>query len=164
MNRPVLIGVMGGGRVDGPTRQRAYQLGELVAENGWCLLNGGRDAGVMAASAAGAAERGGLVVGILPGESRAGMAPGVTIPIITGLGSARNSINALSSDVVVACPGGAGTLSEIALALKTGTPVITLGFSLIPPAGIELDTARLFSAAEPGAVIRLIKELLLSAG
>ncbi|MFP4446163.1 MAG: TIGR00725 family protein [Desulfosudaceae bacterium] len=164
MKRPVMIGVMGGGRAEERTHQRAYRLGELVAENGWYLLNGGRDAGIMAASAAGAAARGGLVVGILPGENRADMAAGVTIPIVTGLGSARNSITALSSDVVVACPGGAGTLSEIALALKAGTPVITMGFSLRLSTGIALDADRLFSATEPEGVIRLIKEILFSAG
>ncbi|MFO8048251.1 MAG: DNA-binding protein [Desulfosudaceae bacterium] len=160
MKRPLVVGVMGGGRSAGQILDKAHRLGVLIAQNGWCLLNGGRDAGVMSASAAGAASRGGLVVGVLPGETRQGMAAGVTIPIVTGLGSARNSLNVLSSDVVVACPGGAGTLSEIALALKNKTPVITMGFVLETPAGIELDQSCLFSASEPEEVVDLIRTRL----
>ena len=65
------------------------------------------------------------------------MAPDVDIPILTGMGSARNNINVLSSDVVIACAGGPGTISEVALALKAGRPVVALNFdglqSVFPP-------------------------------
>ena len=63
---------MGGGSVDHETGQSAYQLGSLIAARGWILLNGGRDAGVMAASAKGARENGGVTVGILPDETTLG--------------------------------------------------------------------------------------------
>lgn len=125
-----VIGVMGGAMVADEVLESAHHLGTLIAERGWVLLTGGRDAGVMAAASRGAAESGGLVLGILPGENTAGAAPHVDIAIPTGMGDARNVINVLASAVVVACPGGAGTISEVALALKAGRPVVTLGFPL----------------------------------
>lgn len=128
MEKKIIIGVMGGGVCPETEQHTAYALGRKIALEGWVLLNGGRNAGVMKASAQGAAEAGGLTVGILPGDSDKDTAPHIHIPILTGMGHARNMINILTSDVVVACPGGAGTLSEIALALKTGTPVILLGW------------------------------------
>lgn len=125
-----IIGVMGGGEVDEATRACAHELGRLIAEEGWVLLNGGRNAGVMAASAAGAAQAGGLTVGILPDSDTHRVAPGIAIPILTGMGDARNVINVLSSHVVIALNGGTGTVSEVAHALNCGRPVITLGLDL----------------------------------
>ncbi|MGV8084373.1 MAG: DNA-binding protein [Coriobacteriia bacterium] len=125
-----IVGVMGGACTDEIAIENARAIGRLIAEKGWVLLNGGRDTGVMAASAAGASEAGGLVVGILPTRSAECVAPGVDIAIPTGMGDARNEINVLASRVVVALPGGAGTISEIALALKARRPVVTLGFPL----------------------------------
>lgn len=123
-----IIGVMGGGQADAATRETARELGRAIAAKGWVLLNGGRDCGTMAASAEGASAAGGIVVGVLPGDDLSGVARGVSIPIITGMGDARNVINVLSSHVVVALPGGAGTLSEIALALKSARPVVVVGW------------------------------------
>ncbi len=91
-------------------------------------MNGGRDAGVMTASAKGAHEAGGLTVGIIPDSTSKSANAHIQIPIVTGMGNARNCINVLSSDVVVACPGGMGTLSEIALALKCQKPTILLNY------------------------------------
>ena len=84
------------------------------------LLNGGRPAGIMEASARGAKESGGLTVGVLPGGSSSEASAYIDIPIVTGMGSARNNINVLSSDVIIALPGKAGTISEIALAMRNG--------------------------------------------
>ncbi|MDF1542154.1 MAG: TIGR00725 family protein [Anaerosomatales bacterium] len=123
-----VIGVMGGGVADEATRALAYEVGALIAAEGWVLLNGGRDCGVMAASAAGAASAGGLVVGVLPDDDFSGVAAGVDIAIPTGMGDARNVINILASHVVIALPGGAGTLSEVAHALKAGRPVVVVGW------------------------------------
>ncbi len=119
---------MGGGRMEPAEAEKAYNLGALIANQGWVLLNGGRNAGAMAASAKGASDHGGLTVGILPDADTTQASAHIQIPICTGMGSARNTINVLSSDIVVACPGGAGTLSEIALALKHEKTVITMGF------------------------------------
>ena len=125
MRQPV-IGVMGGSKATPKVVATARRLGFLIASRGWVLLNGGRDSGVMAASAAGAQEAGGLVIGVLPGTTTTRTAPGVSVAIVTGLGDGRNAINVMSSDVVVACRGSLGTLSEIVLALKHHKRVILL--------------------------------------
>lgn len=104
----------------------AYEIGKLIAQQGWVLLTGGRNAGVMEAASKGAKEAGGLTIGVLPGSERNNMSDHVDIPIITGMGSARNNINVLSSDVIVACGCGLGTASEIMLALKADKHVILL--------------------------------------
>lgn len=103
----------------------ADKAGQVIASNNWILLTGGRAAGVMEASMRGAKSRGGLVVGILPGsdEEASGY---LDIPIRTNMGQARNVINVLSSDVIVAIGIGPGTASEISLALKHNKPVILI--------------------------------------
>ena len=126
--RRTMVGVMGGCSADEQTVAGALELGRLIAENGWALVSGGRPTGVMQASVTGAREAGGLTVGVLYDEDRDGAAEGLDIVIPTGMGAARNIINVLSSDVVVACRGTGGTLSEIALALRFGRPVVLLDF------------------------------------
>ncbi|MDZ7724311.1 MAG: TIGR00725 family protein [candidate division KSB1 bacterium] len=126
MQRKPVIGVMGGSTVSSKVTREAYELGQQIAKNGWVLLNGGRDAGVMRASAEGAKSKNGLTLGILMGASKHQANPYIDIPICTNMGDARNVINVLSSDIIVACPGSAGTLSEIALALKNNKTVISL--------------------------------------
>ena len=160
MPRSPIIGVMGGGTASSHDLDDAYQLGGLIAQNGWVLLNGGRSAGIMEASAKGAKNRGGLTVGILPDESRRYASEFIDIPVLTGMGNARNCINVLSSDVVVACPGGAGTLSEIALALKVGRPVILLNSNTGSAFDAYAKDGALHHAATPEEVVGLIKKLL----
>lgn len=124
-----IIGVMGSGECgDDSLDEKAYRLGAAIAAEGWVLLNGGRGCGVMDASARGANEAGGIVVGILPDDDLRRASTHLTVAIRTGMGDGRNALNVLSSDVVMAMRGGAGTLSEIALALKAGRPVIALDF------------------------------------
>ena len=142
-----LIGVMGGAIVGDDVSRLAYDMGRLIAEHGWVLLNGGRNAGVMEASARGASEAGGLVVGILPADNTTGVAPAVDIAIPTGMGDARNAINVLASHVVVALPGGAGTVSEVALALKAGREVVLLGFPLGVPFAPYYERGQLVDAS-----------------
>ena len=125
----VIIGVMGAGFAPPEEIDLAYQLGKSIAENGWILLTGGRKAGVMDAASQGAKAAGGLTIGILPNNTTAGISDAVDIPIITDLGNARNNINVLSSQVVIACGMGLGTASEVALALKNNKPVILLNQS-----------------------------------
>ena len=67
------------------------------------------------------------MVGILPDRSTSKASPDLDIAVVTGLGDGRNVLNVLSSDVVIACPGALGTLSEITLALKNDKHVILLG-------------------------------------
>lgn len=127
--KPYVIGVMGGKSADASLLREALALGEGIAGRGHVLLTGGGP-GIMRAASEGAWRAGGLVIAVLPNERRRNL-PGypnefVDIPIYTGLGDARNVINAKAPHVVIVFPGGAGTLSELALALKVGTPVLAL--------------------------------------
>jgi uncharacterized protein (TIGR00725 family) len=123
----ILIGVIGPGETATEAEMKTAQaLGQAIAQAGWGLLTGGRAAGVMAAASHGAHMADGLVVGILPDADTANMAATVDIAIVTGMGQGRNVINILSSHVVIACGLGPGTLSEMALALKLGKPLIML--------------------------------------
>lgn len=131
MIRSPQIAVVGAGQWDGirsaEIERLAYAVGEAVARAGATLLTGGRG-GVMAAASVAASAAGGLTVGVLPGCD-AGEGPpnaGVRAAVFTGMGQARNQILILSADAVIAVGGGWGTLSEIALALKQGRPVVSL--------------------------------------
>lgn len=125
--RKTIAGVMGPGEHATATDcQIAYELGKSIAEQGWVLLTGGRNEGVMDAANRGAKQANGLTIGILPGAHSCEASLWVDIAIVTGMGSARNNINVLSSDVIFACGMGSGTASEIALALKAEKPVILL--------------------------------------
>ena len=106
--------------------QNAYELGKLIAQQGWVLLTGGRNVGVMDAANQGAKSANGLTVGILPGNNTNDVSESVDLAIVTNLGNARNNINVLSADVVIACGMSAGTAAEIALALKANKKVILL--------------------------------------
>ena len=121
MPKPI-IGVMGGSKATRKVAEMAEELGRLIAERGWTLLNGGRNVGVMAASARGAHQAGGTVIGILPDRKKSKASPDLDYVIATGMRDARNMINVLSSDVVIACKGSLGTLTESApyFALRTG--------------------------------------------
>jgi hypothetical protein len=159
----VVIGVMGGGDADAAQEAQAYRLGRLIAARGWVLLNGGRCAGIMEASARGACEGGGLTVGVLPDADRRHLSPFIQIPVLTGMGSGRNYINALSSDVVVACQGGAGTISEVALALKHGRPVVLLDFDLDRTFPAYVASGRLRRVATPEDAVHAIEAFLSGA-
>lgn len=156
----VVIGVMGGGQANARQTEDAYRLGGLIAAEGWVLLNGGRRAGIMDASARGAWEYGGITVGILPDDHPNQMSPYIRIPIVTGMGSARNTINALSSHVMVACAGGAGTVSEVALALKHDRPVILMGLDVRGLFAEAAAKGQLTSVTGPEEAIGEIKRCL----
>jgi uncharacterized protein (TIGR00725 family) len=156
----IVIGVMGGGQADEKNLAIARQLGQLIAQKGWVLLNGGRNAGIMEASAKGAKQAGGLTVGVLPDDHAVNASRFVDIPILTGMGSARNSVNVLSSRVVVACSGGLGTLSEVALALKFKRPVILLGFEPGHLVDSLAGSNLLFRAKTPEQAVEIISSIL----
>lgn len=104
----------------------ARAVGAGVAAAGHVVVTGGRG-GVMAAATAGAADVGGTALALLPGDDATAAAAGARVVVPTGLGEARNALVVRSADVVVAVGGGWGTLSEIALACRAGTPVVALG-------------------------------------
>ncbi len=160
--RKILIGVMGPGAGASDTdQQNAYELGKLIAQEGWVLLTGGRNSGVMDAANLGAKAANGLTVGILPTADARGISEAVDIAIITGLGSARNNVNVLSSDVVIACGMGAGTASEVALALKANKPVVLLNDHQESQRFFtSLSAETVFIAKTPVAAIEVVKELI----
>lgn len=123
-----VVGVMGPAKARRKDIENARMLGELIARREWVLLTGGRDVGVMHAANQGAKKVArSLTVGVLP-STRDRVSKYVDVAIITEMGSARNNICVLSSQVIVACGlGGSGTVSEVALALKAGKEVILLG-------------------------------------
>jgi hypothetical protein len=136
------IGVIGEGRCSKRTAALAERVGRRVAQAGAVLLCGGLG-GVMEAASRGATRAGGLVVGVLPGFARVDANRWVTVPIVTGMDQARNVILVRSCDVVIAIGGRYGTLSEIALALKLGVPLVGLGtWRLVPPGGRRVPIMR----------------------
>ncbi|GAB4113726.1 MAG: hypothetical protein Kow00103_06210 [Candidatus Caldatribacteriota bacterium] len=152
---------MGSGKIlEQEDYQRAYQVGALIAKEGWILLNGGRSSGVMEASAHGAKDNGGLTIGILPVDDPEWASAYIDIPILTGIGLARNYINVLNSRVVVALPGGTGTISEVALALNIGKKVIALNFNLGHLFANYYLEKQLIYASTPEEVIEIIKDIL----
>ena len=141
----------------------AHELGMLLAQRGWIVLTGGRPEGVMGAAAAGAKQvPGSLTLGILPGAT-GGAGPDIDVAIFTGMGEARNAINVLSSDVIVAAGiEGPGTVSEVALALKAGKPVLLLRPSTAARELFQVirGDALLLEAESPEQAVRLIEDEL----
>jgi uncharacterized protein (TIGR00725 family) len=132
-------------------RDRAREVGRLLAEAGAVVLTGG-GGGVMEAASAGAREAGGLTAGVLPG-SRADASPHLDVVVATHLGEARNAVLVASCDAVIVVGGSWGTLSEVALARRRGTPVVTLGGWQVRDAdGRELPDAPTAAATPADAV------------
>lgn len=117
------IGVIGGYKCRKKDYTVAYELGKLIAVQGWTLICGG-GSGVMEAAAKGVKEKGGLTIGILPGLNTNEANPYLDARIPTGLGYARNILVVRASDVLVAIDGKYGTLSEIAFALNEEKKII----------------------------------------
>ena len=120
------IAVVGPGSASDVELALAEDAGASIAEAGAGLVCGGLG-GVMEAACRGARSRGGLTLGLLPGDDRDDANGWVIVAVPTGLGEARNALVVRAADAVVAIGGGWGTLSEIALALKTGVPVVGVG-------------------------------------
>ena len=120
------IAVVGPGRASEPEVEAAEALGRYAAAHGAVVVCGGLG-GVMEAACRGAKSAGGSTVGILPGPHRSAANEWVDVAIPTGLGEARNAIVVRAADALIAVGGGYGTLSEIALGLKAGKPVIGIG-------------------------------------
>jgi uncharacterized protein (TIGR00725 family) len=134
-------------------REVAREVGRLLASRDCVVVSGGLG-GVMAAAAAGVAEAGGVSIGLLPGIDRSGAAPDLTIAIPTGLGEMRNALIVRSSDAVIAVGGSWGTLSEVALAVRTGKPVVVIGgWHVSDAAGDEQSIQRADTAADAIAAV-----------
>ncbi len=119
------VAVIGAGEAGPELLALAREVGRRLAQAGAVLLCGGLG-GVMAAAAQGATQAGGVAIGILPGPDRTGANPHLTYALPTNLGHARNVILAHAADALIAVGGGYGTISEAAIALKLGKPVVAL--------------------------------------
>jgi hypothetical protein len=122
----MLIAVIGASSCDARVAARARKVGELLARRGAVVISGGYG-GVMEAAAEGARRAGGLTVGVLSGKKRKEANRWIDVPVVTGMGEARNVIIARSADGAIAVSGGFGTLSEIGFCLKFEVPLVALG-------------------------------------
>lgn len=156
---PPAVAVVGPGRADPDAEAVAEEVGACVARAGALLVTGGLG-GVMAAASRGAHAAGGTVLGLLPGDRRSDANPWVTVAVPTGLGELRNWLVVRAADAVVAVGGEHGTLSEIALALKLGRPVVGLRtWRLSRPDGSP-ETG-LHDAADPAGAVMLALRLAM---
>lgn len=114
------------------------------------VVTGGRT-GVMEAASRGAKEGGGTTLGILPGLERAEANEFVDLAVPTGLGEARNALVVRCADAVVAVGGEFGTLSEMALTLKAGKPLVGIGTWELAKAGESVDPFERFDTPETAA-------------
>lgn len=142
-----VIGVVGSGDTEKRHDPLAMEVGSLIARHGAVMVCGGLS-GIMEAASRGAAQEGGTTIGILPGSDKVEANPHITFPIPTGLGVARNVLVVRTADVLIALPGGPGTLSEIALALNIGKPVVDLG-------GWKIEGTRTASTADEAVLLAL---------
>ncbi|MBN1178253.1 MAG: TIGR00725 family protein [Anaerolineae bacterium] len=121
-----LVAVIGGSQATPEEAAAAEAVGRALAEGGAVLVCGGRG-GVMEAACRGARAGGGVTVAILPGSDASEANPYVDLPIVTGIGFARNAIILLTAQAVIAVGGSYGTLSELGYALGFGRPVVGVG-------------------------------------
>jgi len=121
--RRIRVGVIGSALTDEATREVARSVGRALGRAEAILVCGGLG-GVMEAAAAGAAEEGGIVLGLLPGDDANAASPGVSVPVPTGLGEARNTLVVRTSEALIVIAGGWGTLNEAAMAMKLGVPLV----------------------------------------
>jgi len=128
LRSPFYLAVIGGGDAAPDILELAREVGREVARRGAVLLCGGLG-GVMAAAAQGAQEAGGVSIGILPDAGRSRANPFLTYSIPTNLGYARNVLIAHAADALIAVDGSHGTISEAAVGLKLGKPVVGLHVS-----------------------------------
>jgi uncharacterized protein (TIGR00725 family) len=135
----MIISVIGDSSCSPQEAKLAQSVGELLAQQGAIVVCGGLG-GVMEAVCRGAKSKGGLTIGILPGQDASTANPWVDIPVVTGLGEARNVVVAKSAQAVIAIGGSYGTLSEIAYAIKSSIPVIGLNTWSLSRNGREDDS------------------------
>jgi uncharacterized protein (TIGR00725 family) len=144
------IGVAGASRPAPGLLEQAEVLGRRLAEAGAVVVCGGGP-GVMEAVCRGARSAGGTTVGLLPGLDRREGNPYLSVAVPTGMGQGRNLLLVRSSDAVVAVGGGFGTLSEIALALRTGVPVVGLATWSLHLDAVPVDAFPVAGDAETAA-------------
>ncbi len=158
--RKLIIGVMGPSDASESATKQARELGRLIAKEGWLLLSGGMASGVMDAANRGAHEERGTTIGILPTDDSSLWSKEIDIPIVTKMGSGRNFINALSSEVLVAVGMSAGTSTEVAFAIQLGKPVILMENSEENEAFFRKMGKKVYASKTAKETVNLIKKLL----
>jgi len=148
---PPYVAVVGSGEATQRQLDAALEVGRGLAMAGAIVVTGGLG-GVMEAASRGASAAGGLAVGLLPGTDRAAANQWVAIAIPTGLGELRNGLVVRSADAIVAIGGAYGTLSEVALALRTKVPVV--GLQTWEIEGIEAVESPVVAVARAVALAR----------
>ncbi len=158
-----IIGVIGSdGEIPKRVEKIAEKIGGEIAKSGFALVCGGRG-GVMEAACKGAKKVGGTTLGILPGADRTEANEFVDIVIPTGMGYARNALVVLTSDAVIAIHGSVGTLSEIAMAMNYGKPVIVVkGSGGVSVQVKKLDDRKVAKIVEVDAAMAVKKALELT--
>ena len=152
--RKLPVGIIGPNDASAAELLLAEQAGKAVAGLGLPVICGGRG-GAMEAASRGAAQAGGLVIGILPSHDWMNANTYVSVPIASGIGEARNAIIASACFALIAVGGGHGTLSEMALGLKMGRLVIAMGSASRIPEAVACDTVDLAMAAVAGRYLGL---------
>jgi len=159
----MFIAVVGGNSASPEACAQAEEVGREIARGGHVLVCGGRG-GVMEAACRGARAEGGHTIGILPGPDTGDANEFVEFPIVTNMGFARNVIVVLSASAVIAIDGSYGTLSEIAMALNHGRPVIGLGtWRVSDDSGVEDRSILRASSAAQAVELAVAKGARLSA-
>lgn len=153
---PIYVAVCGGSEADDATCEVAEHVGRELARLGAVVVTGGLG-GVMAAACRGAKAAGGTTFAILPTDDRRTANPWVDLAVPTGMGEARNALVARAADAVVAVAGEFGTLSEIALALRMGKPVVGLGTWQLARDGRPVEAVR--AVENPQEAARLAVQL-----
>jgi hypothetical protein len=149
--KPPYVAVCGSGEANQQEEAWAQEVGRLIAEAGAVLVCGGLG-GVMDAAARGCEAAVGVSIGILPSEGRGSASPHLTVSIPTGLGETRNALVVRAADAIIAIGGEFGTLSEIALALKLGKPVVGLRTWELAKEGLKLSA--IIEATTPEEAVR----------
>ncbi|MFZ2088660.1 MAG: TIGR00725 family protein [Desulfobaccales bacterium] len=143
------VAVIGGGEVNPEVAALAREVGRELARRNAVVICGGLG-GVMEAAARGVQEEGGVSIGILPDPDRHRANPHLTYTIPTNLGHARNMVIVHAADAVIAVGGSYGTISEAAIALKLGKPVVALA--------VDWEIPGLKRASNPGEAVALVSQ------
>lgn len=155
--RKTVIAVIGASQASAADLKAAEEVGRLIAQSGATLVCGGMG-GVMEAACRGAVTQDGFTVGILPGDTAQSANAFVSLPIVTGIGYARNVAVVKSAQAVIAIGGSYGTLSEIAHALQGGLPVIGLDTWHISRSG--LPSGGIIEAHNPAEAVNKALEMI----
>ena len=157
MTKLNFISVIGASQASASELRLAEAVGREVAKAGVVLVCGGMG-GVMEAACRGAKAEKGMTVGILPGDNRTSANEFVDIPIVTGIGHARNVAVVKTGQAVIAVGGSYGTLSEIGYALNAGLPVIGLETWNVSRKG--KDQCPILSVGTPAEAVKLATDLI----